>query len=59
MGGWHVEGRGYALRWELDAGECRGAEVKHETLGVCRTGASIVTLMVAKIGHGGCLCWNP
>ena len=31
-------------RWEAGAGECMGAEVEHETAGVCRTGASFTRL---------------
>ena len=31
-------------RQEAEAGECVGAEVEHETLGVCRTGASFTCL---------------
>ena len=32
-----------------------GVEVEHKMSGVCRMGVSVMGVMVAKIGHGGCL----
>ena len=49
--GGHGEGEGMweVGLWEVGAGECGvGVEVEHETSGVCRTGASVMGVMVVS-----------